>query len=105
MPEGQAPSAVASRLRSEAEEYLGSHHVTYRRSNGAEQRLTLGTVLARQVILEMGYNPNDCIEIRWGAPEGNAERASCSRHAPEEQLNRMRSYRTWFHTRSRPPRR
>lgn len=105
MPEGQAPSVVSSRLRAEAEEYLGSHHVIYRRSNGAEQRLSLATVLARQVDLEMAYNPNDCIEIRWGAPLQSAERASCARHAPEDQLDLMRSYRSWFHTRSRPPRR
>jgi hypothetical protein len=22
----------------------------------------------------MGYNPNDCPEVRWGAPAGSAER-------------------------------
>lgn len=104
IPPGEAPTEVAAGMRRAAAEYLGSHYITYTRSNGREQRLSLSQVLERQVDMEMGYNPNDCIEIRWGAPTGSEERSSCRRHAPAGQLELMRSYRNWFHTRTRPPR-
>jgi hypothetical protein len=105
IPTDRPLADVIALLRGESSEYLRSHSVTYRRSNGAPQRLTLAEVVARQAGLEMAYNPNDCIEIRWAAPEGGPERSTCRRHAPAEQLELMRSYRTWFNTRSRPPRR
>ena len=50
----------------------------------------------------MAYNPNDGIEIRWGAPENSNERATCHRHAPAKQLETMRSVRTWFSKRLHP---
>ena len=52
----------------------------------------------------MAYNPNDCVEMRWGAPEASAEASACRRHAPPEQRARMEDYRVWFHERRRPPR-
>ena len=54
--------------------------------------------------VEVGYNPNDCPELRWGAPKGSAERSTCRRRAPEEQRLKMEAYRAWFHERRRPPR-
>jgi hypothetical protein len=51
----------------------------------------------------MAYNPNDGIEIRWGAPETSKERASCHRHAPASQLEKMKSVRQWFSKRLHPP--
>ena len=33
--------------------------------------LALADVVAGQRALEMAYNPNDCIEISWGAPDGS----------------------------------
>jgi hypothetical protein len=51
----------------------------------------------------MAYNPNDGIEIRWGAPENSDESAACRRHAPSNQLEKMRSVRIWFHKRLHPP--
>jgi hypothetical protein len=105
LPADRPVADVVATLRRESRDYLASHSVTYRRSGGAEQRITLADVVARQASLEMAYNPNDCIEIRWGAPEGSPEHATCRRHAPAEQQERMRSYRAWFNTRSRPPRR
>jgi len=62
----------------------------------------MAEVIDRLEDLEMGYNPNDCIEIRWGAPEGSAELASCSRRAPEDQRAKMRRYRRWFRERVIP---
>jgi hypothetical protein len=104
LPPGAEPAAVARQLGQSAAEFLRGHGVSYRRSNGEDQRLTLMQVIERQVDLEMAYNPNDCVEIRWAAPAGSTERGTCARHAPDEQRERMESYRTWFHTRIRPPR-
>ncbi|MGF1469347.1 MAG: NlpC/P60 family protein [Sandaracinaceae bacterium] len=75
---------------------------SYRRSDGQAQSLTLADLVARADALEVAYNPNDCIEIRWGAPEGGPERASCRRRAPPEQRAKMAEYREWFRTRRRP---
>jgi len=77
--------------------------ITYIRSNGKPQVLTVEEILKRGDALEMAYNPNDCIEIRWGAPEGSPERAACGRRAPLAQQERMRTLRAWFHKRLRPP--
>jgi hypothetical protein len=52
--------------------------------------------------MEVAYNPNDCVEIRWGAPEGSEEHATCKRRAPAEQRSRMLKYRVWFAERERP---
>jgi hypothetical protein len=98
-------AAVGEELRRSVAAYLSSHVVTYRRSNAREQRSSLAEVISGQAGLEMGYNPNDCVEIRWAAPEGSEEMSSFSRRAPEEQRARMHSYRSWFHNRPRSSRR
>jgi hypothetical protein len=51
----------------------------------------------------MAYNPNDCPEIRWGAPEGSAERSACRRQAPPYQKKTMQDVRKWFAQRLHPP--
>jgi hypothetical protein len=61
----------------------------------------MAQLIARRKALETAYNPNDCIERRWGA-RGD-ELATCRRRAPAEQRRRMESYREWFATRTRPP--
>lgn len=83
---------------------LAERRFTYTRSDGSPFELSLADVLARSEALEVGYNPNDCPEIRWGAPEGSDERATCKRTAPEAQRARMERYREWFRARKRPPR-
>ena len=75
----------------------------YVRSDGREQRLSLANVLERRDAFEMAYNPNDCVEVRWGAPSGSAELASGRRRAPASQSERMRALRSWFHKRLHPP--
>jgi hypothetical protein len=52
----------------------------------------------------MGYNVNDCVELRWGAPDNSDEASTCKRHAPRPQHAKMTEYRAWFHERRRPPR-
>jgi hypothetical protein len=99
----QAPQA-AQKLRAELDRELQARHFTYTRSDGKAQTLSLAELLARGPALEIAYNPNDCVELRWGAPEGSAELASCARRAPADQRGRMQRYREWFHTRTRPAR-
>ena len=76
----------------------------YTRSDGSTFTLTVGDVLDRKRAFEMTYNPNDCVELRWGAPEGSAELAPCQRRAPTAQVRLMESYRSWFAKRRRPGR-
>jgi len=99
---GQAET-VAAGLRDRLRDRLGQRDLAYRGSDGSTRSLTLGDVVARADALEMAYNPNDCIEVRWGAPRGTPEHATCERRAPAEQRARMRAYRPWFAERKRPP--
>jgi hypothetical protein len=78
--------------------------IVYTRSDGSPWTLTVADVLARRTALEMAYNPNDCVEIRWGAADGTEEYAPCRRHAPAEQRAHMTAYRPWFREARRPPR-
>lgn len=82
---------------------LSELSITYTRTNGAEQKLTLNEILKRRDAFEMAYNPNDCVEIRWGAPENSDEYSTCHRKVPAGQLAKMRSVRLWFQKRLHPP--
>ena len=62
----------------------------------------LKDVIDRAVDIEMAYNPNDCVELRWGAPERSPEASTCKRHAPSAQRAKMTQYRSWFHERYWP---
>ena len=96
----QSPSAAREMMRQLGKQFMENHFISYVRSDGQEQRLSLAEVIGRQKELEMAYNPNDCIEIRWGET-GNGL-ATCQRHAPTEHVERMKTYREWFATRTRP---
>jgi hypothetical protein len=61
-------------------------------------------VVDRVTSLEMAYNVNDCVELRWGAPDKSDEASTCKRHAPGAQRAKMTKYRPWFQERRRPPR-
>lgn len=97
------PAAVAA-LRARLAEILAGRSFEYTRSDGESQTLSLADVVSRKQAFEMSYNPNDCIETRWGAPAESPEAASCRRHAPRDQRERMTSYRSWFQNRRRPAR-
>jgi hypothetical protein len=101
---GPALDGLVAELRSSLERELAAQSFRYRRSDGVEQTLGLRDLVDRRAALAMAYNPNDCVEVRWGAPEGSAELASCRRHAPAEQRRRMEGYRRWFDERKRPSR-
>jgi len=94
--------AAVTRTLARQQEALQERSFTYTRSDQRSQPFTLADVVARRAGFEMSYNPNDCVEIRWAAPEGSAEMNSCRRHAPAEHRARMRSYREWFSSRRRP---
>jgi hypothetical protein len=96
--------AAVKGLRERLREELRSRSFEYPRSDGSPWKLTLEDLVDRQKALEMAYNPNDCAEIRWAAPEGSDERATCGRQAPPHQRARMATYRDWFAERQRPPR-
>ena len=78
------------------------HHLHAQRRHAL--KLTVADLLARRAALEIAYNPNDCVELRWGAAEGSPEAATCKRHLPPEQKTKMGEYRAWFHDARRPSR-
>ena len=104
MPAGKTPDAVRAELEARLEKELHDRAFRYTRTDGSPWPLTLRDVVDRATALETAYNPNDCVEARWGAPEGGEEGATCHAHAPVEQTARMQDYRSWFHERRRPPR-
>jgi hypothetical protein len=99
----QSVEHVKKSLEALLQKKLTELSITYTRTNGSKQKLTMGEILKRKDAFEMAYNPNDGIEIRWGAPENSEERSTCRRHAPAAQMEKMRSVRTWFHKRLHPP--
>ncbi|HPI85256.1 MAG TPA: hypothetical protein PLR01_02700 [Bacteroidales bacterium] len=90
-------------LRSMLEKKVAGQTVSYTRSDGSMQELTVAEILLRKDAFEMAYNPNDCPEIRWGAPENSPERSTCRRTAPPYQRKTMESVRKWFQQRLHPP--
>src|SRR5579872_1871685 len=104
MPTGGSLGAVRAQLEARLAKELTDRRFKYTRSDGSQWELRLADVVDRQAALEMAYNPNDCVELRWGAPAGSAEALTCGAHAPEAQVSRMQGYRSWFHDRKRPVR-
>ncbi len=78
--------------------------ITYTRSDGSPWRVSLGELIQRGEALEMAYNPNDCPERRWAAPEDSDEISTCSYRRDAGQGAKMRAYRIWFARRRRPAR-
>jgi hypothetical protein len=104
MPFGKSPADVKAQLQSVLAAELASRKFAYTRSDGSSWTLTLKDVIDRAGELEMAYNLNDCVEQRWGAPEGSEEASTCKRHAPASQRAKMTDYRTWFRQRHWPAR-
>ena len=101
---GRKPEEIRAELEQLHQRRIHERSVEYRRSDGTPFKLTVADVYARRSALEMAYNPNDCVEVRWGADARTADFTTCSRHAPAEQHNRMQEYRLWFHEARRPSR-
>jgi hypothetical protein len=103
MPEGKSVADVKAELESTLASELSTRKFSYTRSDGSAWTLALKDVLDRAADLEMAYNLNDCVELRWGAPDKSEEASTCKRHASSAQRAKMTEYRTWFHERRRPP--
>jgi hypothetical protein len=100
----ESPSSAAKRIERLHEKLARERSITYVRSDGSPWRLTLKEIYDRRAALEMAYNPNDCVERRWGASPGTVDYGTCRRQAPAEQRSRMEKYRPWFRDTRRPPR-
>jgi hypothetical protein len=104
MPLGKSVTEVKAELQNMLASELASRRFSYVRSDGSPWTLALRDVFDRATALEMAYNPNDCVELRWGAQEKSEEASTCRRHASAAQRAKMTKYRAWFHERRRPPR-
>jgi hypothetical protein len=104
MPAGRSVADVKAEMERVLAQELATRKFSYLRSDGSSWTLSLQDVVARQGALEMAYNLNDCVELRWGASERSDEASTCKRHASSAQRGRMTEYRPWFHERRRPPR-
>jgi len=103
MSKGKSVDEVKGELQGVLASELASRKISYTRSDGSQWTLSLKEVLDRATQFEMAYNPNDCAEVRWGAPDNSEEASTCKRHAPQAQRAKMSSeYRTWFRERHWP---
>jgi hypothetical protein len=103
LPMLQSPEHVKKNLEALLAKKTNELSITYTRSNGSKQTLSIAEILKRKDAFEMAYNPNDGAEIRWGAPENSEERSTCKRHVPAGQLATMNKVRIWFQKRLHPP--
>jgi hypothetical protein len=102
IPTGNSPAEVKAQLQSALASEIAARRFSYIRTDGSAWTLSLKDVIDRGADLEMGYNPNDCVELRWGAPDGSPEAATCARRAPAAQRAKMADYRNWFRERRWP---
>jgi hypothetical protein len=104
MPPGKDVAQVKAEMQKVLATELAARKFSYTRSDGSAWTLALKDVTDRAGSLEMAYNPNDCVELRWGALENSQEDATCKRHAPSAQRAKMTNYRAWFRERHWPAR-
>ena len=102
IPNSKNVADVKAQLQGVLASELAARKFSYTRSDGSQWTLSLKDVIDREADLEMAYNPNDCVELRWGAPEESDEASTCKRHAQAAQRAKMTQYRTWFHERHWP---
>jgi hypothetical protein len=102
IPAGKSTADVKAEMQNVLASELAARKFSYTRSDGSQWTLTLKDVVDRMTDLEMAYNPNDCVELRWGASEGSQEASTCKRHAPVAQRAKMVKYRAWFQERHWP---
>jgi hypothetical protein len=99
---GKSAADVKAELQGALAAQLAARKFFYLRSDGSQWTLSLKDVVDRAGDLEMAYNLNDCVELRWGAPEETDEASTCKRHATAAQRAKMTEYRTWFRERHWP---
>jgi hypothetical protein len=104
MPTGKTVADVKAEMQNVLASELATRKFSYTRSDGSQWTLALKDVVSRAGDLEMGYNPNDCVELRWGATGNSQEASTCKRHASSAQRAKMTNYRSWFRERHWPAR-
>jgi hypothetical protein len=104
MPSGKNVGEVKAELQKVLAAELAARKFSYTRSDGSAWTLALKDVMERAGDLEMAYNPNDCVELRWAAAQTSDEASTCRRHASSAQRAKMTNYRPWFHERHWPAR-
>jgi hypothetical protein len=102
IPPGKSVDDMKKELQGVLDSELASRKITYTRSDGSPWTLSVKDVVDRSKEFEMAYNPNDCVELRWAAPDGSDEASTCKRHAPQAQKAKMSDYRAWFRDRRWP---
>jgi hypothetical protein len=98
----KTPDEIRKELLALQRKWASQMTVTYTGSDGSSRVLTITDIFERAEAFETGYNPNDSVEIRWGAPAGSAELKTARRHAPASQAAKMKTLQPWFHKRLRP---
>jgi hypothetical protein len=102
IPAGKSVDDMKKELQGVLDSELASRKITYSRSDGSPWTLSVKDVVDRSKEFEMAYNPNDCVELRWAAPDSSEEASTCKRHAPQAQKAKMSDYRAWFRDRRWP---
>ena len=100
MPKDKSAAAVKAELDGVLASELAARKFIYTRSDGSQWTLALKDMIDRMTQLEMAYNVNDCVELRWGAPDKSEEAATCKRRAPSAQRVKMADA-AWEMVRSR----
>jgi hypothetical protein len=103
VPAGWTDARLAKELHAVMTSLPAALKIVYPLSDGSGYTLTLTELISRRERLQMGYHPNDCPEIRWGAPEGSEEASHCRQRALPSERAQMRSYEHWFARLQRPP--
>jgi hypothetical protein len=102
IPARKSVADVKMQLQSVLASELANRKFSYTRSDGTTWTLSLKDVVDRVAAFEMAYNPNDCVELRWGAPANSEETSTCKRQAPAAQRAKMIKNRMWFQERHWP---
>ena len=99
---GSTPQSARSDLKRRLAGIASTRTFTYRRSDGSEFSLSMAQILQRVKRFEYSWNPNACVEERWGARQGDPDYGTCQAEVVEEQRTRMAPMRAWFERRERP---
>ncbi len=83
MPKDKSVADVKAEMEGVLASELAARKFSYTRTDGSEWTLALKDVVERMAALEMAYNVNDCVELRWGAADDSEEASTCKRRAPE----------------------
>ena len=102
LADGTTPQAARADLERRLSQIASERRFTYRRSDGSEFTLTMEQILRRAKRFEFSWNPNACVEERWGARPGDPDHGTCQAAVPDEQRERMTPMRGWFERRERP---